>query len=610
MSIEEKIHHSCLQHETSPEDSVNTNNAESSSEKSLQAMLQCLSKEKILSYAKKLLHEPDIAVVAAQIDQVKIAFYKKHKAEIDYKRNKYLDEGGVPEDFKLPTDLSEAEFKVVFKKLQQIRAKYNAQQEEIKQRNLEQKHAIIEKIKVLITKQESLNKTFEEFKELQRQWNAIGPVPPSAASDVFKSYNYAIEQFYDYIEINKALRDLDYKKNIEAKTALCEKAEALCESNDIVMAGRILQDLHEQWKSIGPVPKEMREPMWQRFSKASSILNKKQQEFFIKLKAEQKQNLARKIVLAEQLEAICSATMLNAKDWQQATSKVIELQNQWKNTGYADRPDDSKVSRRFKKASDLFFRKRRVFFQQNKAMLEQNCLALQQLCEQAEKLVNTDDWNKATDEMKKLQRKWKNVGPVSKKDVTTLWQRFKAAGDNFFAKKSEYHAFLITSLDDNFKKKEALIAEMENFAFTGNAHDDLHAIKNFQRRWAEIGKVPENKKVEIQKKYNLVINQLFDKVNINQAEKKMLLFKDKINNLQALPEGKKLLLVEREKTVKRYRQLENETILLENNKGLFRKSKNADAIIREIDNKIKIAENEMKILEEQLSLIEKFLRKE
>jgi hypothetical protein len=538
------------------------------------------------------------------VERIKALFYKKLKLESDERKSKYLSEGGKPEDYKPHNDADEPKVRHLLEKYREKKTDYIKIQEAEKYGNLKKKYDIIDKIKDLVNREESINKTFHEFRALQNEWHSAGVVPQSSLKDLWENYHHAIEIFYDYIKINKELRDLDLKKNLAAKISLCEKAEELLLEPNPVNAFRLLQDYHNRWREIGPVPQESKNEIWERFKEATSQINKRHHEYFEKQKDDQRKNLEAKIALCEEIESINNQEIKNFREYDDKAAKVVELQKIWRTIGFAPKKQNNKVYQRFREACDAFFEKKRGFYADNKETQMNNLQLKTELCVQAEALQDSTDWKATSDALIRLQKEWKEIGPVPRKQSEKLWKRFRKACDHFFNKKTEFFARLDTSYEDNLKAKVEIIKELEEFEPGSNIQVAFDRLKDIQRRWTEIGFVPFNMKEEITNRYRNALNREFDKLKIGDDDKSILKYKNKLDNLKANPKASRKVRNERDKFFTKIKQLESDIVLWENNIGFFAKSKNADTMIKEVEDKIDSAKKLIKTLEEKVKMID------
>lgn len=538
------------------------------------------------------------------VDRIKALYYKKLKLESEERKSKFLEEGGKIEDYRVWIDSSEAQVKHLLEKFKEKKTDYNKIQEAEKYDNLKKKYEIIDKIKDLVNREESINKTFHDFRQLQNEWRSIGVVPQSALKDLWENYHHNVEIFYDYIKINKELRDLDLKKNLEAKILLCEMAEELLLEPNPVNAFRLLQEYHNQWREIGPVPMESKNEIWERFKEATAQNNKRHHEYFENQKDDQRKNLDAKLALCEEVEAINLLEIKNFKDFEERAEKVVNLQKMWRTLGFAPKKQNNKIYQRFRDACDAFFEKKRGFYADNKEIQLNNLQLKTELCIQAETLQESNEWKATSDALIKLQKEWKEIGPVPRKQSERTWKRFRKACDHFFNRKSTFFAELDTSYEDNLKAKLAIIEELEKFEPGSDVKVDFDHIKDLQRKWTEIGFVPFNQKEEITNRYRNALNKEFDKLKIGDEDKSILKYKTKLDNLKLNPKASRKVHNERDKFFTKIKQLESDIVLWENNIGFFAKSAKADTMIREVEEKIENAKKMIKTLEEKVKMID------
>ncbi|QQS51424.1 MAG: DUF349 domain-containing protein [Bacteroidota bacterium] len=562
------------------------------------------TKEQLLDLLKGYLNNHPVEQIRKQVEAIKSNFYRLHNAEIEELRTKFVADGGTLEDIKTEESPIEITLKELLDDYRKKRMDLSKKAEDEKVGNLKTKYDIIEAIKELVNSQESLNKTFHEFRVLQDRWRETGPVPQANVKDLWEQYHYHVEAFYDYIKINKELRDLDFKKNLDAKLILCEKAEELLLEPSVVEAFKQLQFLHDQWREVGPVPAEKRNELWERFKEATSKINHKHQEYFVSLKDDQKKNLQEKTHLCEKAEEIANATPQDAKEWEEKSKALIELQKIWKTIGFAPKKYNADVYERFRKACDSFFTKKRDFFAGNREEQENNLQLKTELCMQAEAMTQSTDWKKTSDDLIRLQKRWKTIGSVPVKHSDKIWKRFRTACDTFFNRKNEYFSNIDSIYLENLKQKEELLKEIESFQPTKEVNQNLEKLKEFQRRWSEIGFVPIKEKDNIQEKYRAAINAKFDDLKLDDESKAILKFRSKIDSIANKPNSDKRLDMEREKCYTRLKQMESDIALWENNIGFFSQSKNAASMIADIENKIQQAKERMQGLRERLNMLD------
>ena len=494
-------------------------------------------------------------------------------------------------------------FKELYAAYKQSRASYLQNLEKVKEENLQKKLQIIEELKELVEKAEDVNSTFPAFRELQNRWNEISLVPQSRARDLWESYQHCVERFYDYIKINNEFRDLDFKKNLELKTELCEKAEALGQEPNVVNAFKELQKLHEEWKELGPVAKEYRESIWERFKNATSVVNKRHQSFFENLKQDQKQNLIKKTALCEQAESIAASHCEDSNGWNKLSKQMEDLQTEWKKIGFAAKKDNQKIYDRFRAACDKFYNAKREYYLNFKSSMRENLAHKEELCEKAEALSSSEDWKGTTEKLIELQKEWKEIGPVARKQAELVWKRFRSACDIFFENKARYFGEQDAKYEENLAAKSALIEELRAYKVSDSKDDNIAAMKSFLARWNDIGFVPFKEKERIQKEWNEAMESHFADIRSLENEKKFSKFRRMVTEFRT--SGKdRALRSEREKLLQKYRKTEQEIDTLENNIGFFAKSKNADTLVAEVRKKIEQQKEELLRIEEKIKIID------
>jgi hypothetical protein len=542
--------------------------------------------------------------IREDVDRIKSLFYKKLRAEAEERKSKFLEEGGKIEEFRIYVDPLDHRVKELLDKYREKKTDYSKIQEAEKYDNLKKKYEIIDKIKDLVNREESINKTFHEFRVLQNEWHNTGVVPQNSLKDLWENYHHNVEIFYDYIKINKELRDLDLRKNLESKVRLCEKAEELILEPNPINAFRLLQDYHNQWREIGPVPQESKNEIWERFREATSKINKRHHEYFEKQKDDQRKNLEAKIALCEKVEEINIQELNNFKEFDSRADAVVELQKMWRTLGFAPKKQNARVYQRFRDACDAFFEKKRAFYTDNKEVQQTNLQVKIELCNQAEALQESTDWKPTSDALIKLQKEWKDVGPVPRKQSERIWKRFRKACDHFFNLKAEHFATLDTSYEDNLKAKMTIIEQLEIFEPGADVQAAFDTLKEIQRKWTDIGFVPFNMKEEITNRYRNAVNKQFDRLKIGEDDKNILKYRTKLDNLKTNPKASRKVRNERDKFFTKIKQLEGDIVLWENNIGFFAKSSKADNMIKEVEEKIENAKKMIKMLEEKVKMID------
>ena len=559
-----------------------------------------MAKSEIVNAFAEILSSKPVQSIRREAEAAKVAFYKAWKQEVEQLKKEFLAAGNPEEGFTPPNDTDEARLKDLFNEYRKKRDAFLAASEEQKEANYKIKLQIIDELKELVNNNETLNQTFNAFRDLQNRWKETGAVPQGYVKDLWDTYHLHVENFYDFVKINKELRDLDLKKNCETKISLCEEAEALFLDPSPVSSFHKLQKLHEQWREVGPVANEYKEQLWDRFKEASSRINKRHQEYFDEIKGEQQRNLDLKTQLCEQTEELTGNEYATRKDWDSASDKLIEIQKVWKTIGFAPKKDNTKIYERFRAACDKFFEKKREFYTHVKGEMDANLQAKTAVCEQAEALQESEEWKKTTDKLIALQKEWKAIGPVARKHSDAIWKRFRAACDKFFERKSQHFSTMDNQYADNLSKKRGLLEEIGAFVI-GEREESFEALKEFQRRWAEIGYVPIKEKDKLQAEYREIIDAHFAVLKGSARERKVERFREKLGSMK----DNRSVRNERERLYNKVKQFEADIQLLENNIGFFAKSKNAEAMIREVNNKIDKAKEDMAVLIEKIDLIDK-----
>ena len=567
------------------------------------------SLKELVDLFNQLLETENHQVIYKNAEVIKATFYKTLKKEkiaggYAVVENPVLESDVAGED--LQNELSqnpfqdiENEFKSIYSKYKSLRANFVQEQEKKKEDNYKEKLAIIEELKTLIEKQDDPNKTFPEFRNLQNKWRSVGPVPQANHADIYNTYKLYEEKFYDYVKISKDLRDLDFKKNLDVKLALCQKAEDLINEDNVVEAFKKLQKLHEEWKEYGPVDKENREQIWERFRQATSAVNKKHQAYFEGQKEVQKENLAKKTALCEKVEEIAQREITDSNMWNTLSKEIESIQKEWKTIGFASKKDNQKIYDRFRAACDNFFARKRDFYVEFKSVMQENIDKKIKLCEEAEALQDSTDWKKATDQLINLQKLWKESGPVSRKKSDQIWKRFRAACDHFFENKNKHFGTQDVEFDKNLEAKLALIEEVKNYVSESDSAD-LAAFKDFQKRWESIGFVPFKMKDKVSEAYNSALSEKFGDVKNQLSERRPRRSnrQERGNRQDRAPRS------ERDRLIQKFVKIEQEIATYENNIGFFAKSKNADALLEGLRKKIDVAKEELKQIEEQIKVID------
>lgn len=563
-----------------------------------------LTKEEVIQRLKEI-DEDACNADKQEIDALKQNFYKLHKAEQEIARKKFVEEGGKTEDFIPASDPLEAEFKQVMGSIKEKRNALTAAQEQEKEENLAKKLAILDKMKEFTETPEDTGKRYNEFKQLQQEWNDIKQIPAAKVNELWKSYQLYTEKFYDMLKLNNEFREYDFKKNLEAKLHLCEAAEKLATEPDVVSAFHQLQKLHQEFRSIGPVAKELRESIWTRFKAASTTVNRRHQQHFEELKEKEQNNLDQKTVICEIVESMEYDTFKTFADWEDKTQEILALQAKWKTIGYAPQKMNVKIFERFRAACDEFFRRKAAFFKSIKESMAENLEKKKALCEKAESLKDSTDWKETADILTKLQKEWKTIGPVAKKHSDAVWKRFIGACDYFFEQKNKATSSQRSIESENQAKKEAVINQLKALDETGTT-DEATADKTraLMKEWNSIGFVPFKEKDRLYKEYHTVIDRLFDKLHLSATEKKLNSFKSGLNK-----EGN--LYRDREKLVRTYEGLKNDIQTYENNLGFLNSSsKKGNSLVSEINRKIERLKADMELVQKKIAAIDEALSKE
>lgn len=498
-----------------------------------------------------------------EIDYLKQTFYKLHKSEQDTARKNFIEQGGNPEDFTPAPDPLEAKFKEIMSSIKEKRSAMAAEQEQEKEENLQKKLEILEKMKALTENTEDTGKIYNEFKQLQQKWNEIKQIPVGKINELWKTYQLYTEKFYDMVKLNNEFREYDFKKNLEQKTYLCEAAEKLAEEPDVVSAFHQLQKLHQEFRSIGPVAKELRESIWARFKAASSAVNRRHQQHFEALKEKEQNNLDQKTVICEIVESMEYDTFKTFADWEDKTQEILALQAKWKTIGYAPQKMNVKIFERFRAACDEFFKRKAAFFKSVKESMAENLEKKKALCEKAEALKDSTDWKETAEILTKLQKEWKNIGPVAKKHSDAVWKRFIGACDYFFAQKNKATSSQRSVEFENMAKKEEIIKQLAALDASGTTDETTsEQTRALMKEWNSIGHVPFKEKDRLYNEFHGLIDKLFDKLNISASEKKLSNFKSGLNK------GDNLYR-DREKLVRTYEGLKNDIQTYENNLGFL-----------------------------------------
>lgn len=536
-----------------------------------------------------------------KIDYLKQTFYKIQKAENEVENKESEEED---KEAKAPVqDNLESELKNLLNVWRERRAEKNALDEKVRQQNIEKKLKIIEDIKNLTESTEDIGRTLPEFRRLQQAWKDTGNVPQEQVNDLWKKYQTQVERFYDLLKINNEFREYDFKKNLEIKTDLCVKAEKLDEEQDVVVAFRQLQKLHEDWRETGPVAKDIREDLWNRFKNASSSINKKHQQFFERLKAAENDNLTQKTEICEKVEAIDYDQLKTYKDWDSKTAEIIQLQEQWKSIGFAPKKVNNKVFDRFRTACDTFFHKKSEFYKASKEILSQNLEKKKALCDKAESLKDSTEWKATTDLMIQIQKEWKTIGPVPKKVSDSIWKRFISACDFFFEQKEKLAPSHRNEEISNMTVKKELIEQMANISPEIPEDEALNVYKELISKWNNTGHVPFKEKDNIYKEWHEALDKQTERLNISKEARRLSKFQENLDDMNNKGQGK--VLHERERLLRQFDNLNSEIKTAENNIGFFTKSKSSKSnLLTDMDKKIEALKEERDLIYKKIKIID------
>lgn len=551
------------------------------------------TKQEVLERVKEIARSAE-APNKEELDHLKTTFYKLHLAERDAQSKEYLEKGGDPEKFVLLPDDTEEAFKAEMQIIKEKRAKIFLEQEEEKQENLAKKLEIIEKIKAMATSPEEANQSYNDFKTLQQEWKEIKTVPADKANELWRNYQLYVEQFYDLLKLNSEAREYDFKKNLEAKTALCEAAEKLDEEPDVISAFHQLQDLHQQYREIGPVAKELREQIWSRFKAASTVINKKHQQYFEEIRAKEEKNLEQKTALCEKLEAIDLDAIKTAAQWETTTKEVIAMQQEWREIGFAPQKMNVKIFERFRTINDVFFSKKAEFFKELKSQYSSNLEKKQELVKKAQELADSTDWKKTGDKIIALQKEWKTVGVVPRKQGELLWKDFLEACNKFFEARNKANAGTRNTEHSNLAKKREVVAKLKDL-LENPVENVQQALQKLTEEYNSIGHVPFKEKDNIYKEYHEVLDKLYKDLHISNAKRRLDNFKNNLKNVAE--KGSDALDNERGRLLRRYDQLRSDITTYENNLGFLNAaSKKGNSLVEEMNRKVQKLKDELELV--------------
>lgn len=559
------------------------------------------SKAEIIERLKEIVGN-DENPTKEELDHLKTSFYKLHIAEREAQQKAYLEAGGDPDKYILVPDEAEDVFKAEMGVIKERRAKLFLQQEAEKQENLEKKLNIIERIKNMASSPEEANKNYNEFKELQQQWKDIKNVPADKANELWRNYQLYVEQYYDQLNLNREAREYDFKKNLGIKNHLCEAAEKLAEEPDVISAFHQLQELHQQFREVGPVAKELRDEVWTRFKAASTVINKRHQQHFDELRAKEEDNLVKKTALCEKVEDIVKDEHKGANEWEKLTKEIIDIQAEWKKIGFAPQKMNVKIFERFRAACDDFFSKKAAFFKEMRQRYNENIAKKQSLIEKAEALMESTDWKVTTDKMIALQKEWKTIGAVPKKAGDELWSKFLEACNKFFEARNAANAGTRNEERTNLDKKKAIISQLKELV-EGSVDDLQEKVKGLVDEYAKIGHVPYKEKDKLYKQYHEVLDKLYDDLHVTTAKRRLDNFKSNLKNV--VKRGEDALDNERGRLMRRYEGLKQEINTYENNLGFLNaSSKKGNSLIDEMNRKVQRLKDDMELIKQKIKTID------
>ena len=570
--------------------------------------IQKLNKEEILAKLKEV--SADVENAGKQeIDGLKQAFYKLHNAELEAAKKLFIENGGTAENFIPTADTVEEEFKNIMSVIKEKRSALSAEQEKQKELNLQIKLSIIEELKELVESPDDANKSYTEFKKLQQQWNEVKLIPQAKVNELWKSYQLYVEKFYDILKLNNEFREYDFKKNLEIKNRLCEAAEKLADEEDVISAFHQLQKLHQEFRDTGPVAKELRDEVWNRFKAASTVVNRRHQQHFEALKEAEQHNLDQKTVICEIVESIEYDELKTFSAWENKTQEVIALQTKWKTIGFAPQKMNVKIFERFRHACDDFFKKKGEFFKTLKEGMNENLEKKKALCEKAESLKESTDWKATADTLTKLQKEWKTIGPVPKKHSDTIWKRFISACDYFFEQKNKATSSQRSVELENMEKKKEIITRLSAIDESIDTEEASKQVRELMKEWGTIGHVPFKEKDKLYKQYHSLVDQLFERFNISASNRKLSNFKSNISNIQS--GGSQTLYREREKLVRAYENMKSELQTYENNLGfLTSASKKGNSLLTELNRKVEKLKADLELVLQKIKVIDESIKEE
>lgn len=564
-----------------------------------------LTKDEILNRLQTLVDAP-VETVRGEVESLKQAYYKIRRSEVDELKKAFIEQGGDEKDFSAPEDTKENYLKELLSSYKEKKAAYLAEEEKIKAENYAVKLQLIEQLKMLCESQDDFNKLYNEFKDIQQKWKEIKLVPEEHANELWKEYQTYSEAFYDLIKINNQFRDYDFKKNLELKTALCEAVEKLQDEKDIISAFHQLQKLHQQWREIGPVAKDLREELWSRFKAASTVINKRHQQHFENLKAKGQENLEAKTAICEQIEGIDYTALKTFKDWDEKNNEVLALQQKWRTIGFTPKKHNTKIFERFRAACDVFFTKKTEFYKAIKTEMEKNLEKKRALCEKAEALKDSTDWKGTTEKLIALQKEWKTIGQVTRRHSDSIWKRFITACDYFFDNKNKNVSSQKSEEQANLEAKKALIEKVKTMDESLETEEAISTLKEWIAEWNEIGHVPFKEKDKVYKAFHEAVDAQFDRLKVDQRDRRMKSYRNNVSEMAGKGKGK--LYSERDRLMRTYERMKNDLQTYENNIGFLSiSSKGGSGLVKEMERKIEKLKAEMELTVKKIEAIDENL---
>ncbi len=602
-----KVEESVVEESSIVEESVEQPQSEDTPEEDVvepldAAALAAITKPELLERLQQIVAEPK-RYVRSETDTLKQVYYKMRRAEIEAKKKEFLEGGGEEKDFIAPEDEAEAQMKSLITEYKEKRSSIAADEERQKEANLVLKQHLIERLKVLTESQDDFNKRYNEFRDIQRKWKETKLIPQEYSKELWRNYQLYNERFYDIVKINNQFRDYDFKKNLEMKTALSETVERLSNEPDVISAFHQLQKLHQQWREIGPVAKEFRESVWERFKDASTIINKKHQTHFESLKEQEEKNLEEKTAICEAIEAIDFGALKTMKDWEKKTEDVMTLQTKWRTIGFATKKQNVKIFERFRAACDNYFNKKGEFYKSIKQEMDKNLELKKALVEKAESLKDSTEWKETAKAFVEIQNEWKKIGPVARKYSEAIWKQFIAACDYFFEQKNKETSSQKNEENENLEAKKALIEKINAIDESLANEEALPLLRGYIAEWGNIGFVPFREKDKLYKSFREAVDKQFDRLKVNERDRRVQQFRSNLTELAGT--GKNKLYSERDKLMRIYDRMKSELQTYENNIGFFNiSSKGGDSLLKEMDRKIAHLKEEMEVIVKKIEAID------